>query len=233
MYTPAVAAATASATNPDYAQVMTGIRSGNKASCDEFYRIFRRHYACAYIAVRLDPQDTPDARHDTFCDALKAIRENRIDNADSLMAYVYTIARRVVGLYIEQAVARRTRDVSIDDGYPVDGSWNPSGQGYRRFNSRATPEETLEYYCNKQTPETLLLAKETQSLVRRALAQLRPIDREVLTRFFCSDQPAYRALHDVQEAMCLDTRALIQLKYRAQRKFAKALNSLMDSRVAA
>jgi RNA polymerase sigma factor (sigma-70 family) len=113
---------------------------------------------------QLGSQDLEDRIHEVWMMVYEAIMNGEVREPERLMGFVSTVVRRAIASQIKKIVRTRRRTTGTPQ---VD--WLPDGQ----------PDQ-----------ETSLAEREQREVVRRVLAGLKPEEREILCRFYVSDQSA-------------------------------------------
>ncbi len=145
----------------DWAGIVVQVQAGEEAGLEQLYRVFSR--GLRYFLVRqLGHQDFEDKLHETFLITARAIQNGDIRDPERLIGFIHTVARRQVARYIEEQVNARKREVDTISGvYVVDRS---------------------------QDPEQEAILRNRTEIMKKALATLKPRDREVLVRFYLREQ---------------------------------------------
>jgi len=129
-----------------------------------------------------------DRLHDVYVIVLEAILRNQIRQPESLSAFITTVARRQVCSHIREQVTARQKHVPLTaDKFDVP-------------DSGATPESAA------------LRSEKTTDLLRR-LSRLKPLDREILSRFYLEGQD--------QPKICSDL-GITENQFRIRKSRAKA-----------
>ncbi len=140
-----------------------------------------------YLARQLRAQDFHDKVHSIFVDVVIAIQRGQLREPHRLMGFARTIARRKVSGYIDDAASTRRNQVEIGSAFWV-----------------ASPGAT---------PETEMISREQQDLVRSTLAHLSAREGEILSRFYMQEQ--------TQQQICLEM-GLTHTQYRLLKWRSKA-----------
>ena len=140
-----------------------------------------------YLARQLRAQDFHDKVHSIFVDVVIAIQRGQLREPHRLMGFARTIARRKVSGYIDDAAATRRNQVDI-------------GSAFWLASPRATPESEM-------------ISREQQDLVRWTLAHLSQREGEILSRFYMQEQS--------QQQICLEM-GLTHTQYRLLKWRSKA-----------
>jgi len=148
-----------------------------------------------YLARQLRSQDFHDKVHSIFVDVVIAIQRGQLREPHRLMGFARTIARRKVSGYIDDAASTRRNQVDIDSAF-----W---------------------LACPQATPETEMLVREQQDLVRWTLAHLSQREGEILSRFYMQEQ--------TQQQICLEM-GLSHTQYRLLKWRSKARFEQMSRR---
>ena len=140
-----------------------------------------------YLARQLRSQDFHDKVHSIFVDIVTAIQRGQLREPHRLMGFARTIARRKVSGYIEAAASSRRNHIEIGTAFWL-----------------ASPVAT---------PETALISREQQDLVRSTLAHLSARECEILSRFYMQEQS--------QQQICCEM-GLTHTQYRLLKWRSKA-----------
>jgi RNA polymerase sigma factor (sigma-70 family) len=142
--------------------------------------------------------DTCDILHDVFIDVVRAVQGQQIRKPNLLAAYVVTITRRRIAKHIGWLMRERTRSVQIDEDV---------------MGCRVTQEH--EFF-----------RAERVNLVVALLEEMRPLDREVLVRFYVHSHSPERICEEMHltetQFRLLKSRAKARLAKLARTRFAKA-----------
>ena len=185
---------------PCWAELVEKIRRNESGGLEELYRVFSKGVRF-YLCRQLGPQDLDDRVHDTFLIVAQAIQRGELREPDRLMGYVRTIVRRQVAAQIEENVINRGRQFDLDWGLAVhDGGSNP---------------------------EQAAIRQENQQIAVKVLTNIVPRDREILIRFYLSEQSADQicsemGLTDMQFRL-LKSRAKARFGQLGKRKVTKRL----------
>ncbi|MSV34930.1 MAG: sigma-70 family RNA polymerase sigma factor [Bryobacterales bacterium] len=137
------------------------VRQGSPAGEEDLYNLVRST-AERYFRRQFGAQDSLDRIHDVFLIVLEAVRGSALRDARHLRGFVRTVVRYETFADIRRATLTR-RHAMLPDLQ-------------RKFSDRrADPEQ--EYLWN-----------ESQTLLRKALDLLSPLDREILVRFYLQGQ---------------------------------------------
>jgi RNA polymerase sigma-70 factor (ECF subfamily) len=162
------------------------IRSGESGSMEELYQLFSKGIRF-YLCRQLGPQELDDKVHDTFVVVVQAIQRGELREPERLMGFVRTIVRRQVAAHIDKVVHSRREQVELDPTI-------------RLADPRENPEENAIFLQNA-------------ALIHRVLSELNDRDREILTRFYLSEQS--------QDQICTEM-SLTETQFRLLKSRAKA-----------
>jgi RNA polymerase sigma factor (sigma-70 family) len=175
---------------PCWAELVEKIRRNESDGLEELYRVFSKGVRF-YLCRQLGPQDLDDRVHDTFIIVAQAIQRGELREPDRLMGYVRTIVRRQVAAQIEENVINRRQQFDLDWGLAVhDGGSNP---------------------------EQAAIRQENQQIAVKVLTNIVPRDREILIRFYLSEQSA----DQICSEMGLTDTQFRLLKSRAKARFGQ------------
>jgi RNA polymerase sigma-70 factor, ECF subfamily len=143
------------------ADLVRRVQRGDAAGMAELYEFISSGLR-PYLARQLRPQDFHDKIHSIFVDVVIAIQRGQLREPHRLMGFARTIARRKVSCYIDDAASNRRNQVEIGSAFWL-----------------ASP---------RATPETEMISREQQELVRWTLAHLSQRESEILSRFYMQEQ---------------------------------------------
>ncbi len=169
-----------------WVELVERIRSGESDGMAELYQLFSKGIRF-YLCRQLGPQELDDKVHDTFVVVVQAIRRGELREPQRLMGFVRTIVRRQVAAHIDKVVHSRREQVELDPGI-------------RLADPRDNPEENAIFRQNTE-------------LIHRVLTELNDRDREILTRFYLSEQS--------QDQICTEM-SLTETQFRLLKSRAKA-----------
>jgi RNA polymerase sigma factor (sigma-70 family) len=158
------------ATSPDWGLLVKGIRNKDAAAFEKFYEIFAP--GIRFFAMRqLWGQDAAaDCSSQCLMLALEGIGEGRLREPAAIAEYVLGILRNLI---------RKTLAVRIDD------------------RGRQT-DQVIEFLPNRTlSREDYAILVQQQQSVRKALAAMRPMDREILRLFYVDGFSATKIQHDL------------------------------------
>ena len=139
------------------------IQGGDSRGEEELYGIINTGVRFS-LCRQIPPQEIDDRVHNIFVIVLRAIRERRLREPARLLGFIWTVAKRQVAAYIDDAVTIRGIAVSID-----------SEPDFHRTSFDAGVEDWI-------------FGGELSELVSTALMRLRESDREILRRFYLEHQ---------------------------------------------
>jgi RNA polymerase sigma-70 factor (ECF subfamily) len=169
-----------------WVELVERIRSGESGSMEELYQLFSKGIRF-YLCRQLGPQELDDKVHDTFVVVVQAIQRGELREPERLMGFVRTIVRRQVAAHIDKVVHNRREQVELDPTI-------------RLADPRENPEENAIFLQNAE-------------LIHRVLSELNERDREILTRFYLSEQS--------QDQICTEM-SLTETQFRLLKSRAKA-----------
>lgn len=170
----------------DWPALVRRIQAGDESGMEDLYRVFARGVRF-YLCRQLGPQELDDKVHDAFLIVVQAIRRGDLREPERLMGFVRTVVRRQVAAHIDHVVHSRREELHLDVGVRVaDGRHNPE--------QSAATRQKIEF-------------------MRSILQKLSDRDREVLTRFYLSEQS--------QEQICQEMN-LTETQFRLLKSRAKA-----------
>lgn len=174
----------------DWAALVAQVQAGDDAGMEQLYKLFSRGIRY-YLCRQLGPQELEDKVHDTFLIVVNAIRRGDLREPERLMGFVRTVVRRQVAAYIETAVHTRREQTDLETGISVAD--------------------------RKHNPEQEAIVREKAQLMKTALAELAPRDRDILVRFYLKEQ----SQEQICEEMSLTETQFRLLKSRAKAKFGE------------
>ena len=169
-----------------WVELVERIHSGEPGSMEELYQLFSKGIRF-YLCRQLGPQELDDKVHDTFLVVVQAIQRGELREPQRLMGFVRTIVRRQVAAHIDKVVHSRREQVELDPGIRL-----------------ADPRED---------PEANAIFRQNTELIHRVLSELNDRDREILTRFYLTEQS--------QEQICSEM-GLSETQFRLLKSRAKA-----------
>ncbi len=170
------------------------VQRGDAAGMAELYEYISTGLR-PYLARQLRAQDFHDKVHSIFVDVVIAIQRGQLREPHRLMGFARTIARRKVSGYIDDAASTRRNQIDIGSAFWL-----------------ASP---------RATPETEMISREQQDLVRWTLAHLSEREGEILSRFYMQEQS--------QQQICLEM-GLTHTQYRLLKWRSKARFEQMSRR---
>lgn len=153
-----------------------------------------------YLVRQLRSQDFHDKIHNIFVDVVLAIQRGQLREPHRLMGFARTIARRKVSGYIDAAASSRRNRVEIGSAF-----WLASPMA---------------------TPETAMISREQQDLVRWTLAHLSEREGEILSRFYMQEQ----SQEQICAEMSLTHTQYRLLKWRSKARFEQVSRKQIASR---
>lgn len=133
------------------------IAGGDPDAILELYGIVNRRVHCR-LRGRLSEDDVGDVVHDTLAIVVEGIRKNEMRQPQALLAYTQTVLKRRIASGVMRSMWLRKRTVEL--------------------------EQALVTVAANANPEALMLARERNECLARALGCLRPRDKELLIRFY-------------------------------------------------
>jgi RNA polymerase sigma factor (sigma-70 family) len=173
--------------------VVAGVIAHDDAAMEQLYALFQRSVRY-YLCRALGPQDLEDRIHDVFIAVVRAIRAGKLYDANCLVGFVRTCVGRKIAQTIDVLVTARRTDVVLPE--------------------RDLAELVVDACDN---PEELAVNRQRQAFVRQALEALRPLDREIVERFYVAEQSAAH----IMAAMDLSDTQFRLLKSRAMEKLSE------------
>src|SRR5579863_4461772 len=144
-----------------WAILVDRIRRGETDGMEELYQLFSKGIRF-YLCRQLGPQELEDKVHDTFVVVVQAIRRGDLREPQRLMGFVRTIVRRQVAAHIDRVVHIRKDQLDM--------------------------EATGRIRDPGENPEENAIFRERAELLQHVLEELCGRDREILTRFYLSEQ---------------------------------------------
>jgi len=179
--------------------LVRGVQRGDAAGMAELYEYISTGLR-PYLARQLRSQDFHDKVHSIFVDVVVAIQRGQLREPHRLMGFARTIARRKVSGYIDDAASNRRNQVEIGSAFWL-----------------ASPRDT---------PETAMISREQQDLVRWTLAHLSEREGEILSRFYMQEQ----SQQQICSEMGLTHTQYRLLKWRSKARFEQVSRREMATR---
>ncbi len=145
----------------DKAQIVQLILEGDPVGGDLLYQ----HYArgLLFLARRYSLEHAEDCIHDAVLCAIEQIRAGKLTTPEALPGYLATILKRTV--------------------------WNMNLASKRRAGDQKTFDNAVSTWADeREDPSRLWEVKERARLMKDGLQRLKPIGREILTRFYAHEQ---------------------------------------------
>ena len=174
----------------EWTELVDSIRAGDQDAMSRLYNTFGRGVRF-YLARQLGAQDIDDKVHDTFLIVLGAIQRGELRDPERLMGFVRTVVRRLVANHIDRMVEERKERSDYEEGFLA-------------ADDRANPEKDA-------------LKHEKVALMEQVLHTISRRDREILTRFYLSEQ----SQEQICREMDLNETQFRLLKSRAKARFAE------------
>lgn len=174
----------------EWTELVENIRAGDQDAMSRLYDAFGRGVRF-YLARQLGAQDIDDKVHDTFLVVLGAIQRGELRDPERLMGFVRTVVRRLVAHHIDKMVEERKDRSDYEEGFFA-------------ADDRANPEKDA-------------LKHEKVALMEQVLHTISRRDREILTRFYLSEQ----SQEQICREMGLNDTQFRLLKSRAKARFAE------------
>lgn len=169
-----------------WAFLVERIRTGETDGMEELYQLFSKGIRF-YLCRQLGPQELEDKVHDTFVVVVQAIRRGDLREPQRLMGFVRTIVRRQVAAHIDRVVHIRKDQLDMEATGRIR---DPGGN-----------------------PEENAIFRQRAELLQQVLEELCGRDREILTRFYLSEQS--------QDQICAEM-VLTETQFRLLKSRAKA-----------
>jgi len=146
---------------PSFAEVVENVRADLPEGLDQLYRVFRM--ISGSLRRQIGFQDFEDRMHDVYLLVIEAIRDGKLREPSSLPSYIHGVAR----LSLCSSIGVRARHQRLAGSLR---HWVTEQNAWR-------------------SPEAQLVHQEQIQTMRDMLANLSDREREVLTRFYLSEQP--------------------------------------------
>lgn len=188
---------------PDFEAIVAGLKRGNSQAFADLYYAFER--GLIYFFKRrlaADADDAMDLVHDTVFDTYLAVKDGKLVDPKCLGGYIHTIARRKLAAEIARRIQCRCRGEEI----------------YGDREGACRPVE-LPFVDRQPTPEQRVLLSERSKIMLEALQQLKPLEQEILRRFYLESQ----TIDEIRAAMDLTPTQFRLNKTRAKAKLADAV----------
>jgi RNA polymerase sigma-70 factor (ECF subfamily) len=174
------------------------IQAGDPRGEELLYAVFTR--GLRYLAIRkVGYEQADECVHDTFIALAKKIREGALREPAALLKYARTILERmIVDIHLE----RRKWRADVDFDYLA-----------------------LTHADTAPTPEKAYESTTRTEVMKRALEQLRPKEREILVRFYLEEQDQDR----IRREMKLTHTQYRLLKSRSKSKLEQYTSAYLQS----
>jgi RNA polymerase sigma-70 factor (ECF subfamily) len=174
------------------------IQAGDPRGEEMLYAVFTR--GLRYLAIRkVGYEQADECVHDTFIALAKKIREGALREPAALLKYARTILERmIVDIHLE----RRKWRAEVDFDYLA----------LTRADEAPSPEKAYEFSTRTE-------------VMKRALQQLRPKEREILVRFYLEEQDQER----IRREMKLTHTQYRLLKSRSKSKLEQFTSSYLKN----
>ena len=178
----------------NWVRLVARIQQNDNSAMEELYNVFSKGIRF-FLCRQLGPQELDDKVHDTFLIVVQAIQRGELREPERLMGFVRTIVRRQVAGYIDEIVQNRRESTPLEmDAVVAD--------------DRRNPEQSVAF-------------QQKIELMKDILRSLGDRDREILTRFYISEQS--------QQQICEDME-LTDTQFRLFKSRAKARFSILGKR---
>ncbi|MGA3186122.1 MAG: sigma-70 family RNA polymerase sigma factor [Bryobacteraceae bacterium] len=174
----------------EWVELVDRIRMSETDGMEELYMLFSKGIRF-YLCRQLGPQELDDKVHDTFVVVVQAIRRGELREPSRLMGFVRTIVRRQVAAHIDKVVHSRRDQTDL--------------------------ESTVRLAAPEGNPEEKAMFSQRTELINRVLDELSGRDREILTRFYLSEQ----SQDQICSEMALSDTQFRLLKSRAKARFGE------------
>ena len=171
-----------------WAPLVARIQSGDEAAVFELYEAFARGIRWQ-LGRTIGMRDAADRVHNTFIAVVSAIRAGRLEDPERLPGYIQTIARCQAAEHVSDAVKSR-RQHSVDSADLIDRGHNP---------------------------EEAAIRAEQLDIAVRVLREMKPREREILTRYYLLEQSQEQIVAEMQ----LSGTQFRLRKWRALERFAR------------
>jgi RNA polymerase sigma-70 factor, ECF subfamily len=169
-----------------WSDLVQGVRGGDPVAMEDLYRVLSTGVRLR-LARQLGGRDINDRVHDLFVMVTESILNGELRQPERLMGYVRTVERRQVASHIDHE-QREKRNAQVE-------AWSLRDDG-------ASPERfAIEHQCS--------------DMAKRILSGLRERDREVLSRFYISEESGA----EICQAMDLTETQYRLIKSRAKARF--------------
>jgi len=155
---------------PNWELLVSGIRNKDGAAFENFYQIFGESVRAHAMRQVRDGDIAANCASQSLMVALEGIERGSLRDPSRMAGYVWAIARNVVRKAIAGIMADRVRH----SGHEV---------------------ELLPTVIH--SPEDTAILVQQKRNVKRALAAMRPMDREILRRFYFEDVPVAKIRRDL------------------------------------
>ena len=176
----------------DNAEIVQLILDGNPSGEELLYRQYAR--GLLFLARRHSPEHADDCMQDTVVAVIQQIKAGKLITPAALPGYLSTILKRT--------------------------AWTAN----QELKKRAGDEETFDivvktYVDERDDPSRSLEVKEQARLMKDGLQRLKPIECEILTRFYLQEQTR----EEICEAMNLTETQFRLLKCRSKQVLTRSI----------
>jgi RNA polymerase sigma-70 factor (ECF subfamily) len=161
-----VSAAAIVSIEPDWTELVRGIRLSEDAALTEFFVIFSAGMR-RYLRRMLGPQDLDDYVHDCFMVVTRALQTSGIRQPERLMGFTRVVVKRQIATYVEERVRARNRDAQV---------------------TPLTVDKFRANGFNCADPEAISIQREAKRIALAAMAELPKRFAELLTRFYFEEE---------------------------------------------
>ncbi len=147
--------------SPNNAQIVQLILANDPIEGKLLYQQYAR--GLLFVARHYSPEHAEDCIQDTVLCAIEQIRAGKLTSPEALPGYLAIILRRTV--------------------------WNTNLASRRRAGDQKTFDAVVRACVDdREGPSRLLEVKEQARLMKDGLQRLKPVEREILTRFYLQEQ---------------------------------------------
>lgn len=186
---------------PSYTEVVENVRRSHPEGLEQLYRVFQM--LSGSLRRHVGFGDFEDRLHDVYLLVIQAIRAGKVREPAALSSYIHGVAR----LSHSAKIGVRAR--------------------HRRLSGSLLHSVSLSR--GKNSPEEQLQQKQRAEELRLLLASLSERDREILKRFYLSEQTREQICHE----MGLTDTQFRLAKSRAKQRLGRMRSGQMNSAAAA
>lgn len=173
------------------AALVARVVAGDKPAEEELEHRFRRGMVFMLTKRVGNPVEAEDLWQDTLIATIQALRRNRLEDASKLSSFIWGIAVNLANNHFRKGQREQTRSLEQD-----------------------------HHMSEQPSPLTVLLDRERNELVRKAVASVKPVHyRDLLYRFYIHEDDKEKICADLN----LSAESFNMRLFRARKKLYKIL----------